>query len=515
MMNKELIISVNPEDIQIALVEDKTLVEFSRERSKTGFAVGDIYLGKVKKIMPGLNAAFVNIGHEKDAFIHYLDLGANFLTLQKGVNTPLKNRQGDFGKLQNKQSLKREGKISQVLQVGQNILVQVAKEAISTKGPRLTSDVSIAGRHVVLLPLGNKISISQKIKSKEERARLKGIAQSTLPNNYGLIIRTAALYKEAGDLEQEIESLVAKWDAVYAKARSETPPALLANEINRTTAILRDLLSVSFSSIHVDDDVTYDEIREYIHTIEPEKEKIVKLYKGAMPIFDHFDITKQIKSSFGKTISFKKGAYMIIEHTEALHVIDINSGKRAKTSDNQEETALEVNMNAAPEIARQLRLRDMGGIIVIDFIDMHHGANRQQIYDKMKESMAGDRAKHTILPLTKFGLMQITRQRVRPETHIETREMCPTCGGTGKISPAILLVENIENSVAHYAREEKEKTLYLHVHSYVAAYLNKGFWSSIRRKWQRKYKCRIKVVPDIQMGYMDFKFFDKFNCELS
>ncbi|MCD7962756.1 MAG: Rne/Rng family ribonuclease [Rikenellaceae bacterium] len=511
-MNKELIISVKSGEIQIALVEDKQLVEFSKEKSNTGFSVGDIYLGKVKKIMPGLNASFVNIGHEKDAFIHYLNLGPNFATLHKAINST-KSKGNEFIQLQNKQTLKRDGKISQVISSGQNILVQIAKEAISTKGPRLTADISIAGRHVVLLPLVDKISISQKIKANDERKRLKKIAENALPPNYGLIIRTAALGKENHDLEQEIKSLVKKWEHVYEKARTEDPPVLLANEINRTTAILRDLLSVSFSNIYVDDDITYEEIKEYIRTIEPGREKIVKLYKGNTSIFDNFDITKQIKSSFGKTISFKRGAYMIIEHTEALHVIDINSGKRAKVADNQEETAVEVNLNAVSEIARQLRLRDMGGIIVIDFIDMHQAGNKQLIYEKMRDAMSTDRAKHTILPLTKFGLMQITRQRVRPETHIETSEVCPTCNGSGKITPSILLTEKIENAIGYYSKEKNAKFLEVHLHSFVAAFICCGFFS-LRMKWMLKYKCFIKIVPEMSLVFMKIKIFDKSKTEL-
>ncbi|MDR2936418.1 MAG: ribonuclease E/G, partial [Rikenellaceae bacterium] len=400
-MNKELIINVTPNEIHIALLEDKVLVEYSKERCQTGFSVGDIYLGKVKKIMPGLNAAFVNIGHEKDAFIHYLDLGPQFLSLQKSLAAPArkqaqpanagKNQQhisqkgapagengkqpvateaaavgadnpsagngqrgrGQKGRPQSQgqpqsapaeqapvTTLKKDGKISQVLTQGQSIMVQIAKEAISTKGPRLTADISLAGRHVVLLPLMNKISISQKIRSNEEKKRLKKMAESVLPKNYGVIIRTAAVGKETEDLKQEIIALVRKWEGAFQKTKHETPPALLASEMNRTTAILRDLLNVSFSSIHVNDEALYEEIKEYIRTIEPEKEKIVKLYRGTTAIFDNFDVTKQIKSSFGRTISFKKGAYIIIEHTEALHVVDVNSGKRAKVADTQEETAL-------------------------------------------------------------------------------------------------------------------------------------------------------------------------------
>lgn len=506
-MNKELVIHVTPNKIDTALLEDKLLVEYSREKSQDGFAVGDLYLGKVRKIMTGLNAAFVNIGHEKDAFIHYLDLGPHFLTLQKAVNTQ-KPRKPKFENLTQEQPLKRDGKIAQVLTPGQNILVQIAKEAISTKGPRLTSDISLAGRTVVLMPLTNKVTISQKIRSNSERKRLKNIAEEVLPKNYGVIIRTAAQGKEADDLRQEIVALIQKWEQVYRKATSaEAPPVLLASEMSRTTTILRDLLNVSFSCIHVDDEAVYEEVREYIRTIEPEKEKIVKLYKGSVPVFDNFDITRQIKSSFGQTISFKRGAYMIIEHTEALHVIDINSGKRSKSADTQEETAVEVNMNAAEEIARQLRLRDMGGIIVIDFIDMHKSVNRQMLYDRMKEAMSGDRAKHTILPLTKFGLMQITRQRVRPATEIDTGEVCPTCGGTGKINSSILFEEKLEGMIATQLKEQKQKKLVVHVHPFVAAYLTQGLFS-IRRKWSLKYKAKLKIIPDMSIGYVEAKFYD-------
>jgi len=511
-MNKELVIHVTPNEIDLALVEDKLLVEYSREKSQSGFGVGDLYLGKVRKIMTGLNAAFVNIGHEKDAFIHYLDLGPQFTTLQKAVNSQ-KPRKPKFENLPQEQPLKRDGKIAQVLTPGQNILVQIAKEAISTKGPRLTSDISLAGRTVVLMPMTNKVTISQKIKSNAERKRLKKIAEECLPKNYGVIIRTAAQDKDGDDLRQEITALVQKWDQVYRRATSEAPPVLLACEVNRTTAMLRDLLSVSFSYIHVDDEAVYEEVKEYVRSIEPGKEKIVKLYKGNVPIYDNFDITRQVKSSFGQTISFKRGAYMIIEHTEALHVIDVNSGKRSKTADSQEETALEVNMNAAVEIARQLRLRDMGGIIVIDFIDMHKSVNRQAVYERMKEAMSGDRAKHTILPLSKFGLMQITRQRVRPATEVETAEVCPTCGGTGKINSSILFEELLEGMVATQVKDNKQKSLVVHVHPFVAAYLTQGMFS-IRRKWSLKYKAKLKVIPDMSVGYVEAKFYDPSGEEL-
>ena len=513
-MNRELIINVTKSEITIALAEDKQLVELNKEKCKTGFAVGDIYLGKVKKIMPGLNAAFVNIGHEKDAFIHYLDLGPQFTTLDKVVKALTSNKRcAKFENLRLDKALPKNGKISECISSGQQILTQIAKESISTKGPRLTCDISLAGRNVVLIPFSSKIFISQKIRSNEERKRLKRIASDILPNNFGVIIRTAAMGHPSEDIEADILSLIRRWDKVLAGIRNNSGPALILNEESRTTTIIRDLLNGSFSNIYVDDPTVCEEVREYIRTIAPEKEKIVKLYKGSVPIFDNFDVSKQIMSLFSKYVSLKKGAYLIIEHTEALHVVDVNSGNRAKVADDQEQTAMEVNLLAAAEIARQLRLRDMGGIIVIDFIDMHKSENRTALVEKMKELMAGDRAKHTILPLSKFGLMQITRQRVRPETHIDMRETCPTCHGTGKVAPAMLLGERIENQIAYYTKERRLRYLKLRVSPVVAAYLTKGLFS-LRFRWMVKYGCVIRIVKNPTTGIIETKYFNRRDQEL-
>ncbi len=513
-MNKELIINVTSNEITIALFEDKSLVELNKEQRKNGFSVGDIYLGKVKKIMPGLNAAFVNIGHEKDGFIHFLDLGANFPTLHKLVGNLSNNRKDiAFDHLKLLPPLGKTGKISSQISSGQNIMVQIAKEAISTKGPRLTCDISLAGRHVVLLPFGGKISISQKIRSREETNRLKRIVKEVLPNNYGVIIRTAAAGKQTEDIQQDILSLIKKWEQVIKKVKTSSAPALLLSEMNRTTAILRDLLNGSFSSIYVDDVSVYDEVKDYIRTIAPEKEKIVKLYKGGVPIFDNFDVSKQIMSLFSKYVSLKKGAYLIIEHTEALHVIDVNSGNRAKVEDDQESTAMGVNMIAAAEIARQLRLRDMGGIIVIDFIDLHKAENRTALVDEMHRLMLNDRAKHTILPLTKFGLMQITRQRVRPETHVDMSEMCPACKGSGKVTPTVLIDQEIENRIMYFVQDKKQRYLKIKVSPLVSAFLRKGLISR-RVRWMLRYGCWIAIESNETTGVVETKYYNKEGQEL-
>ena len=515
-MNRELIVNVNPTEISIALCEDKVLVELNKEQCQTGFAVGDIYLGKVRKIMPGLNAAFVNIGHEKDAFIHYLDLGTQFPSLQKLVASQQPGKRGlRVESMKLEQPVEKTGKIGEYLQVGQQIMVQVAKEAISTKGPRLTADISLAGRNVVLVPFTSKVFLSQKIRSADEKKRLKRIAAAVLPKNFGVIIRTAAMEAKDEDIEHDIQTQIDRWRKTCAaiKKNAASAPAQLMSEMNRANTIIRDSLNGSFSQIAVDDEAMYNEIRNYIRQIEPEKEKIVKLYKGNVPIFDNFDISKQIKSLFAKYVSLKRGAYLIIEHTEAMNVIDVNSGNRTKAEDNQEQTAMDVNLAAAKEIARQLRLRDLGGIVIIDFIDLHKAQNKQALFDEMVQLMSTDKAKHTVLPLTKFGLMQITRQRVRPVAVESVSDVCPTCNGTGKIEPTVLLDKKIENQISFLTQDRGQKFIKLVVSPYVAAFLRKGLLS-LRRRWEWKYKVRLEIAEDQSVGIVEVHYHDKKDNDL-
>ena len=362
------------------MCEDKVLVELNKEQCQTGFAVGDIYLGKVRKIMPGLNAAFVNIGHEKDAFIHYLDLGPQFPSLQKLVASQQPGKRGfRVESMKLEPPVEKTGKIGEYLQVGQQIMVQVAKEAISTKGPRLTADISLAGRNVVLVPFTSKVFLSQKIRSADEKKRLKRIAAAVLPKNFGVIIRTAAM--------------------------------------------------------------------------------------------------------------------------------------EAKDEDNQEQTAMDVNLAAAKEIARQLRLRDLGGIVIIDFIDLHKAQNKQALFDEMVKLMATDKAKHTVLPLTKFGLMQITRQRVRPVAVESVSDVCPTCNGSGKIEPTVLLDKKIENQISFLTQDRGHKFIKLVVSPYVAAFLRKGLWS-LRRRWEWKYKVRLEIAEDQSIGIVEIHYHDKKDNDL-
>ncbi len=510
-MNRELVISVTPTEISIALCEDKVLVELNKEQCQTGFSVGDIYLGKVRKIMPGLNAAFVNIGHERDAFIHYLDLGNQFLSLERVVNSHQPGKRGvKVESMKLEPSIDKDGKIENYLQVGQTVMVQVAKEAISTKGPRLTADLSLAGRNVVLVPFTSKIFLSQKIRSNETKKRLRRVAAGVLPKNFGVIIRTAAASAQDVDIEQDILSLVDKWNEAVGNIRKSQAPALLMSEMSRANTIIRDSLNSTFSQITVDDETMYREIKSYIKVINPQLEKIVKLYKGQVPIFDNFDISKQIKSLFAKYVSLKRGAYLIIEHTEAMNVIDVNSGNRTRAEEGQETTAMAVNLAAAKEIARQLRLRDLGGIVIIDFIDLHKAQNRQALFDEMTKLMATDKAKHTILPLTKFGLMQITRQRVRPVAVGDVTDVCPTCNGSGRIEPTVLLDKKIENQIQFLTEDRGVKRITLRVSPYVASYLCQGV-VSLRMKWMWRYKVWIDVVADQSLGMVDVRYLGRNN----
>lgn len=509
-MVSELVVDVQPKEVSIAVLEDKSLVELQKEPHNVSFAVGDIYLGKVKKLMPGLNAAFVDVGYKKDAFLHYLDLGPNFNTQQKYLKQLLsdaKKAPQPLAKVQSLPEIPKSGSISDVLKAGQEVLVQIAKEPISTKGPRLTSELSFAGRYMVLIPFADKVSVSTKIKSGEERVRLRQLIQSIKPKNFGVIVRTSAEGRRVAELDHELKTLVKRWDDNIVKVPKAKTPSILYEETGRTVALLRDIFNPSFQHIYVNDADIYRQVRDYVSLIAPGREDIVQRYQGELPIFDNFGITKQIKSLFGRTVTYKSGAYLIIEHTEAMHVIDVNSGNRSRNSDAQEKTAIDVNVAAADEIARQLRLRDMGGIVVIDFIDMAEAANRQKLFEHMNKAMAADRAKHNILPLSKFGLMQITRQRVRPAMDVDTSEKCPTCQGTGVSKPSILFTDTLEEKIDNLVNKHHVKKFILHIHPYVAAYVNKGLLP-LSLQWRMKYTRGLKIVPDQSLPFLEYKFFD-------
>lgn len=510
-MSNELIISATQNGCRIALLKDKNLAEFHHEEEGSKFLVGDIYLGTVKKVVQGLNAAFIDIGYEKDAFLHYLDLGAQFGSLQKFTKLvrAKKITGGRLDKLHLEKDIDKHGKVSQQLSKGQVIPVQVVKEPISTKGPRLSCELSIPGRYLVLVPFSNTVSVSKKITSSEERKRLLRLIQSIKPENFGVIIRTVAEGKEVAELDKDLRNLTKTWDEGTQRLVAANPRDKVIGEISKTSSILRDVLNESFDNIHVDDKKIFEETKAYIRTFAPDKEKIVKLYTGKAKIFEHYNVEKQIKSAFGQTVSLRGGGYLIIEHTEALHVVDVNSGNKSNREENQETTALSVNLEAAKEVARQLRLRDMGGIIVVDFIDMRSAEHKRIIHKTMKDEMAGaDRAKHTVLPLSKFGLMQITRERVRPQMDIATKEVCPTCNGTGSITASILITDQIEQHLDHLLVKQNESGIALALHPFLYAYYTTGIISK-RVKLFFKYNKWLTLVRDSSMAITEFKFLTK------
>ncbi len=513
-MVSELYINSTPKGERIALLQDKRLVEFHQENKGNNFTVGDIYLGTVKKIAPGLNAAFIEVGYEKDAFLHYLDLGPQIRSLNK--YSKLAQQGQGASKLTNfktEPDIEKLGKITQVLTKGQQVLVQVVKEPISTKGPRLSCEISIAGRYIVLVPFSNTISISKKIAEKEERQRLVRLMTSIKPEGFGIIIRTVAQGREVAELDKDLKDLVKKWEVGYETLKTAKPNDKIIGEMGRANSILRDMLNESFDSITVDTKETYEEIRTFMKKIAPDKEKIVKLHNGKEKLFEALGIEKQIRTAFGRTVSMMNGGYLIIEHTEALHVIDVNSGNKSNAEGSQEETALKVNLDACKEVARQLKLRDLGGIIVIDFIDMKDNEHKNLIYSAMKEEMIGDRAKYTILPLSKFGILQITRQRVRPVVDVKTLETCPTCNGTGNIAASINITDQIENTLDFLLTKQNEKKVSLTVHPFLHAFYTKGILSK-RINWFFKYRKWVDVLKDTTLGVVEFKFIDSLGEEI-
>ena len=508
-MNYELFIRSSSQSVDFALLKDGKLIELHKEEDDNKFSVGDVFIAKTRKIVPGLNATFVNVGYEKDAFLHYHDLGPKVASLLKFVKSVSTGKLKDYS-LKNfpfEKDIDKNGGINHVLKSNQSTLVQIVKEPISTKGPRISSELSIAGRYIVLVPFSDRVSISQKIESKEEKERLKRLVTSIKPKGFGVIIRTVAQGKKVAELDRDLENLMDRWNAMCKKLRGAHLPSKVLSELNRGASIIRDVFNDSFSSIYIDDETLYLQIKDYVQSIAPNKENIVKFYDSKTPLFEKFGIERQIKTAFGRTVSGSKGTYLVIEHTEALHVIDVNSGNRSNKTNNQEETALEVNLIAASEVARQLRLRDMGGIIVIDFIDMAAAANRKKLFDHMTKEMSDDRAKHKILPPSKFGLIQITRQRVRPEMNIKTREENPNTGQTTEVEAPIVLVNKMNDELKSLIKKDSKK-ITLNTHPFIAAFLTKGF-PSVRTKWFMEHKKWVTIQPRDAYTYLEYHFVDK------
>lgn len=515
-MKKELIISHEGEQSKIALLEDGRLFELHEQEDKSDFVVGDLFIGKVKKLAPNLNAAFVSIGYEKDAFLHYQDLGPQFLTYKKFLQDTVSKKQqnSSLKNFEIQKEINKNGTIDKVLAKDDSVILQITKEPISTKGPRISTQISLTGRFLVLIPFDKSVSISKKIGNSEEKTRLKTLIESIKPEGFGVIIRTVAEGKKVAELHNDMNQLIQKWETTFKNLQKNKVPSKVLSEEDKASAILRDNFNADFVSIICDDEQMVDDMRNYIEVIAPERKNIVQFYDKPIPLMEYYNVEKQLKQSFGKHVNIpsSKGAYLVIEHTEALHVIDVNSGNNLSSGagSSNKEHALTVNKMAATEIARQLRLRDMGGIIVVDFIDMINADHRRDLYEHFKEEMSRDKARHKILPPSKFGLIQLTRQRTRPEKVIKTQEDNPNIDG--EILAPIVVVEKMEEVIRTLIQTEKGK-LFLHVHPFVEAYLTKGLMS-IQTKWYLKYKKWVTIIPRDSFKYLEYKLINSKKEEL-
>jgi len=516
-MDAELVINSTSSGVEIALLEDGQLVELHRDRGDVRYAVGDIYVGRVRKVMPNLNAGFVDVGHGKDAFLHHQDLGPQFKTQQAWLKRVMAGKQpvADIRQFKREADIERKGKMKDYVSASQLVLVQVAKEPISTKGPRLTSEVSLPGRYLVLVPFSDKVSLSSRIKGEKERNRLKRLMQSIQPPGFGIIVRTVAEDKGSADLHSDLEELVARWGELHKNLRNAKPGKRVLGEVNKTSAVLRDILNADIKTIHVNDPRSADEVKEFLVGSKSGEEGMVKLHR-TKDLFNDMSIHRQIKAAFGRQVNLKSGSYLVLEQTEAMHVIDVNSGGRKKGASSQEAKALITNLDVVPEIARLLRLRDMGGIIAIDFIDMAKREHNKQLTDAMKEAMKRDKAKHNIMAPSRFGVMEMTRQRVREVADVATQDACPSCNGSGKIQASILITDKIERSLQYLAEGEGRKTLNLVVHPMLEAYLLQGWWwQTIKRGWEKKFGLKLTVDSNSSMEIMEFHIFNSLGEEVT
>jgi ribonuclease G len=514
-MIKEIIINSSTTQTRVAITEDGNLVDFFVDYPENRRMVGDIYLGKVARVLPGIKAAFIDIGMEHDAFLHFSDIGARTKQFQDmlGEDSEIDDDEDDDLALKedtsntpNKETRKEipAHNVIPKLHKGQEILIQITKEPVNNKGVRVTSSVSLPGRFCVLLPFDNKVGVSKKISEYKERRRLRHIARSILPNNYGLIIRTVARNQDEELLRDDLRNLVKTWEQIQTTIKSETPPSLIYQDLNTTSSVIRDLFTPDISKVFIDSRKLFKQIKNYVELIQPSLADKIESFKSGNSIFDAFKIEEQIKTLMGRRVQLPSGGYLIIEHTEAMVVIDVNSGRYAKSKE-QELNSLKTDLEAAREICRQLRLRDIGGIIVIDFIDLEDEKNRKKIYDELRKEFRKDRAKVSVLPMSDFGLVQITRQRIRQNIMQAMKEVCPYCLGTGLLTKHSHLVYDIEEWIKKFKTKSKERAIIVKCHPTLAAKLKFGKITFF--KFRFKYGIRLKIEEDESMPLGQVKFF--------
>ncbi|MCI0513519.1 Rne/Rng family ribonuclease [candidate division KSB1 bacterium] len=500
-MKKEIFINSSIGETRIAILEDERVVELFVEHPESERMVGDIYLGKVANVMKGMQAAFVDIGQPQDAFLHFSDIGESVPEYSSVVDFDSdgepEDNEGEHISQFDKNSLKE----------GHEILVQVIKEPISKKGARLTTEISLPGRFLVLVPNKNLIGVSKKITSHREKRRLRKVARMFRPKNFGLIIRTVADSKDEKSLKADLDNLVQTWHKIEKRLAKAQPPSLVHKDMGMASSVIRDLFTNDVSRLVVDSRNLFREIKAYLKDVSPQLLDKIELYTNPKPMFDQFSIEPEIEKSLARKVWMKSGGYLIFDPTEALVAIDVNSGRFVGRRDH-EQNSLRINLEAAREIARQLRLRDLGGIIVIDFIDMLEERNRKKVYDELKRELKRDRAQSSVAPISDFGLMQLTRERIRPSLLFSFSEPCPTCGGIGRVSSKGAIVNKIERWIKRYKTQHKERSLKIFVHPEVARYITDGFKSRIRKiMWQ--FWMKIDVIPEDTLHFDEFKVFSK------
>lgn len=505
-MKNQIIIHSSGNQTRIALMEDNELAQLFIETEENQRTVGNIYVARVHKVMSGIRAAFIDMGTPKDAFLHFSDAGDHLdeyvekLNGKDAIPNSLRPQLEKKDKLSNVEKQILAGK---VLRRGQKLLVQIVKEPIGSKGPRISTDITVAGRFLVLIPMGDYIAVSKKISNYKERRRLKGVLRDMVPEGFGVIVRTVAQNKDKTALEEDLRNVLLKWEKIVDKLETAKPPSLLYKDLNMTESLIRDLFAKNYDRVLIDDQKMHREIKNYVNQIAPKMAPNVELYKGKAHIFDHMNISKDVNSIFSPRVRMRSGGYLIFEQTEAMYVVDVNSGPYAAKK-RQEDNSLKTNLEAAREVAKQLRLRDIGGIIVVDFIDLRDDKNRKKIYDELKKEFKKDPAKTNVIGMSDFGLVQITRQRIRPSVVNSVSKVCPMCGGSGDVVSQDTILTDIESWLSKFKHSTNYRAVDLYVNPYLKSLITKGLFST-RWKWVTKYHLKISLIGDDSISLNEFK----------
>ncbi|MEQ9265000.1 MAG: Rne/Rng family ribonuclease [Balneolaceae bacterium] len=504
-MKNQIIIHSSGNQNRIALIENGELAQLFIESEENQRTVGNVYVARVHKVMSGIKAAFIDMGTPKDAFLHFSDAGDHldeYVSLLNGADAIPNSAKRDIKNKENLNNAQKQMLAGKVLKNGQKLLVQIVKEPIGSKGPRVSTDITIAGRFLVLIPMGDYIAVSKRISNYKERRRLKSILNQMVPDGFGVIVRTVAQGQEDQAIEDDLRTVLQKWERVVDGIERAKPPTLLYKDLDMTESLIRDLFAKNYDRVLIDDPKMYRQIKSYVSQIAPQMVPNVELYKRKEHIFDFMKISEDVNSIFSPRVRMKMGGYLIFEQTEAMYVVDVNSGPYA-AKEKQEDNSLKTNLEAAREIAKQLRLRDIGGIIVVDFIDLKDDKNRKKIYDELKKEFRKDPAKTNILGMSDFGLVQITRQRIRPSVVNSVSNVCPMCAGSGSVVSQDTIVTDIESWISKFKHSTEYRAIDLYVNPYLKSFLTKGLFST-RWKWLSRYHVKVTIIGDQTISLNDF-----------